>query len=135
MKKIWIVLTVLAASLCGLGQTTPYLDLNLPPYASGNWNVPVNQNFSILDSFLGGATPFPNPIQTSITGGAALDLPLAGGTITGNLVVNGTFTCVSCGGATFPGAGIPNSNGTTYGASYNSGNQIPANFIPVLFQF
>jgi len=134
MKKLVILIYLTAlASICG-AQTTPYLDLNLPPYASGNWNVPVNQNFSILDSYLGGVTPFPNALETSITGTAAGDLPLTGGTITGNLVVTGTFTCIGCAGSVFPGAGIPNSNGTSYGTSYNSGNPIPANFVSTLNQ-
>lgn len=122
------------ASLAALGQSTPYLDLNLPPYASGNWNVPVNQNFSILDNYLGGVTPFPNPLQTNITGTAAGALPIAGGTITGNLIVDGTFTCLGCAGSTFPGAGIPNSNGTTYDTSYSDTNPIPADFVSILNQ-
>ncbi len=127
------MIVVLFGSVC-LGQNTPYLNLNLPAYASGNWNVPVNQNFSILDSYLGGVTPFPNPLQTSITGTATGDLPITGGTITGNLVVTGTFTCTGCPGVSFPGAGIPNSNGTDYLTSYGPSNTIPANFISTLNQ-
>ena len=71
MKRL-LVLSLLAASVIpALGQVTPNIALNLPNYAAPNWNVPLNQNFTILDNYLGGVNAFPNPLKASITGSAA----------------------------------------------------------------
>lgn len=111
VKKIIVALAcLLFAGMCD-AQVTPNLALNLPNYASLNWNVPLNQNFTILDNYLGGVNAFPNPLKASITG-TAPDLSggdlgsipyqsasgvtafLAGNTTTSNLVLceqgNGT---------------------------------------------
>lgn len=62
---------VLLIGLCGITascQSTPYIGLALPPQGSQNWNTPLNGNFTIVDSYMGGASPFPNPLQASING-------------------------------------------------------------------
>lgn len=72
MKKIAGLIAGLMLFPIGiLAQTTPNIGLNLPVYSSPNWNVPLNQNFVILDNYLGGINNFPNPLKASITGGAA----------------------------------------------------------------
>lgn len=70
MKKIIAIIVSIAAVSC-CAQTTPNIGLNLPSYASPNWNIPLNQNFSILDNYLGGVNTFPNALKASITGSAA----------------------------------------------------------------
>lgn len=77
MKRIVGVVLVMVAVSCG-AQVTPNISLNLPNYASPNWNVPLNQNFTILDNYLGGVNNFPNPLHASITGSA---VNLAGGAL------------------------------------------------------
>src|ERR1035438_10231913 len=42
-----------------LGQTTSNLGLNIPVYKSTNSNVPLNANFSMLDSYLSGVNALP----------------------------------------------------------------------------
>jgi hypothetical protein len=76
MKKIVGFVMVLAAA-CAWSQT-PNIGLNLPVYSAPNWNVPLNQNFTILDNYLGGVNNFPNPLKASITGAAA---NLSGGSL------------------------------------------------------
>lgn len=68
MKKILGIIVLAAASCCA--QTTPNIGLNLPVYSTPNWNIPLNQNFSILDNYLGGVNAFPNPLKASVTGAA-----------------------------------------------------------------
>jgi hypothetical protein len=75
MKKILLVVLSLLILfvLCSIpseAQTTPNLNLNVPPYATQNWNTLMNQNFNSLDSYLGGSIPFPSALQTNITGTA-----------------------------------------------------------------
>jgi hypothetical protein len=90
MKKAIILFGIATLALTGNelchAQTTPLIGLNLPVYAAPNWNVPLNQNFTILDNYLGGVNSFPNPLKASITGVAAGSLPLTGGTLTGSLL-------------------------------------------------
>lgn len=71
----WIIFVLCEVSFA---QVTPQIGLNLPNYATPNWNVPLNQNFTILDNYLGGVNPFPNPLQANITGSA---VDLAGGVL------------------------------------------------------
>lgn len=66
MKKILLVVLVSVLSFSASAQVTPNLHLNLPTYGTPNWNVLLNQNFSILDSYLSGMTP----LNISITGNA-----------------------------------------------------------------
>ena len=77
MKRIIGIIVALAAASC-CAQTTPNINLNLPNFASTNWNVSLNQNFTILDNYLGGVNVFPNPLKASITGSAG---SLSGGTL------------------------------------------------------
>ena len=70
MKRILCIVMALAAAPC-CAQVTPNISLNLPNYATPNWNIPLNQNFTILDNYLGGVNLFPNPLQANITGSAA----------------------------------------------------------------
>ena len=69
MKRIIGIIVALAAASC-CAQTTPNIGLNLPNFASPNWNAPLNQNFSIIDNYLGGVNAFPNPLKASVTGAA-----------------------------------------------------------------
>ena len=85
MKNMIAALAVLVG-ISAMAQTTPNIGLNLPVYSSPNWDRPLNQNFSILDNYLGGVNSFPNPLKASITGVAAGSLPLTGGTLTGSLL-------------------------------------------------
>lgn len=71
MKKFLILSLLATAVVCARGQVTPNIGLNLPVYSSPNWNIPLNENFTILDNYLGGVNQFPNPLKASITGGAA----------------------------------------------------------------
>jgi sugar lactone lactonase YvrE len=69
-------------------QCTPNLNLYLPPANYLNWNLPMNSNSQIIDSQLcpkSGCT-LTGPIVGTLTGHATLDLPLAGGALTGTLV-------------------------------------------------
>ena len=70
MKKIIAVLMILSG-LKTVAQVTPNISLNLPSPATQNWNVPLNQNFTILDGYLGGVTQFPHALKTDITGSPA----------------------------------------------------------------
>ena len=64
-------LVFLIAICAGISaQTTPNIGLNLPSYQTTNWNVLLNQNFTILDNYLGGVNAFPNPLNASILGSA-----------------------------------------------------------------
>lgn len=83
MKKIALTLTIIfTVSLAASGQCvpgpnlscTPGINLNLPGVNYLNWNVPLNDNFNLLDSYLSGTKPIPS-IQ--VTGTLA-----AGATIT-----------------------------------------------------
>jgi hypothetical protein len=66
----WLLLT-LFLSLVSFGQVqnTPNIGLQLPPFGSNNWNVPLNYNFTQLDLFLSGNLTLPG---ISISGYANL---------------------------------------------------------------
>ena len=49
MRRLLIFLLVIPA----MAQTTPHLHLNIPDYNTPNWQVLLNQNFSILDTAVG----------------------------------------------------------------------------------
>jgi hypothetical protein len=49
---IYLLLTVSA-----FAQTTPNLHLNIPPQGTTNYDVLLNQNFTILDGIFAGTTP------------------------------------------------------------------------------
>jgi hypothetical protein len=71
MRKTLMLISLLFSPITCISQVTPLIGLNLPVYSSPNWNVPLNQNFTILDNYLGGVNSFPNPLKASITGTAA----------------------------------------------------------------
>lgn len=89
MKKILLFPFLLIASSL-LAQTTGApLNLNLPNIHSLNWNVPLNNNFTMINNLV---APKASPIFT--------------GTSTfNNIVINGTCTGSGCGGGgSIPGA-------------------------------
>lgn len=126
------VLLVLGTALVLGGSpptpTTPNLGLSLPQQGQPGWGTLYNQNFSALDSYLGGTTPLPGPLQLGSYLQYGLihftDLPTAGGgrvyfctdcqqTIpcsfggSGAVAqsINGTWQCISpaaAGGITLP---------------------------------
>src|SRR5208283_2442140 len=57
--KRFVILCIIFATVGLFGQTTPNLNLYLPPHNSPNWDIPINLNFSLLDKFLSGVTPLP----------------------------------------------------------------------------
>lgn len=103
-----LLLLLLVTSACA--QVTPYLGLNLPPYASPNWNGPINANFSALDNYLTGNTALPlnlllngyfddKEIATPANPGAGFERWYAN-------ISTHQFTCLtSSGGNCAPGAG------------------------------
>jgi hypothetical protein len=54
MKKLWALLFVVAAACGAQVPQTPNLKLNLPPHQYPNWDVLLNQNFTVLDTVVGG---------------------------------------------------------------------------------
>lgn len=56
-------------------STTPYIQLQLPAYNSPNWNVPLINNFNLIDQYLGGQKPLPGNLR-----------------VTGNIMGNFTIT-------------------------------------------
>lgn len=96
LRRVLPLLALLGA-VC-FAQTTPNLKLNIPPYATPLWNVPMNANFLSLDSYLSGITPLPSNLS-----------------ITGNLTVSGSVTCGSgCTGGAVTG---PTSGGGLTGST------------------
>jgi len=57
--KLFFMVFVMGMVHAVLGQTTPNLGLNIPVYKSTNSNVPLNANFSMLDSYLSGVNALP----------------------------------------------------------------------------
>jgi len=53
----YLVFLVLVAA--AFAQTTPNIGLNIPNFNTPTWNVPLNQNFTLLDSMLSGGTAIP----------------------------------------------------------------------------
>ncbi|KAA6459615.1 hypothetical protein DYQ86_15970 [Acidobacteria bacterium AB60] len=53
MRRALSALLFCLASVAFGQSTTPNLQLQLPPYATQNWNIPVNQNFSAVDQAIG----------------------------------------------------------------------------------
>lgn len=74
MRKILLILMIGCAACAA--QTTPLVGFNVPPHGTLNWDIPVNQNFTLLDNLLGGATALPHGLS-----------------ITGNLTVGGSVSC------------------------------------------
>lgn len=72
MKKLTLLLLLLVASLGrGQNQNTPNIGLQLPPFGSNNWNVPLNYNFTQLDLMLSGNLTIPG---LSVSGVASMPL-------------------------------------------------------------
>jgi len=123
MKRL-LILALAISSVGALGQTiptTPNLGLQLIPDGYANWGVPYRTTMNTIDAKV---APLASP-------------HLTGTTTAVNLTVTGICTgCGSGGGMTWPVlAGIPNYSGSSsWGTSYSSSNQIPANFIPTLNQ-
>ena len=95
MRRLWLLMVVLSAAISAFGQAcvpgpnitcTPNLDLWLPGQHYQNWNTPLNDNFTLIDSLV---------------------FPISGGTITGPLIdsANGAAStpAVSLTGAPFAG--------------------------------
>jgi hypothetical protein len=62
MKRFPLILVSLLAVFSGWVRAqslTPNLHLNLPAQNAPNWHIPLNANFSLLDSFLSGGAALP----------------------------------------------------------------------------
>src|ERR1700743_1401748 len=67
MKRYLLALLALMPT-CVFAQVTPYLHLNLPSESSSGWGPLINQNSTMLDSYLSGGTPLPQiTLSGSIT--------------------------------------------------------------------
>jgi len=70
MKKTTLIcLTLLVVNtLYGQGQTiTPNIQLVIPAYQSTNWQVPIDNDLSLIDSILGGAANLPTGTTPTIS--------------------------------------------------------------------
>jgi hypothetical protein len=102
MKRLFLaiaflLLSQLAFGQCGANQT-PILCLNIPAHGTTNWDVLLNANSSLLESYLTGQTALPS-----------------------NLIVSGNFTvlgaCNGCGNGTLTGSGAANQVGVFNGGA------------------
>ena len=57
VNKLLIVVALCASF--ATAQQTPNLGLYTPPHGTQNWDVPYNNNWNLLDSFLSGSRPLP----------------------------------------------------------------------------
>ncbi len=55
----------------GAETTTPNIGLQVPAYDQGNWQVPTNYNWNLLDLIFGGAVTVPALTVTTLTAGNA----------------------------------------------------------------
>jgi len=76
--KLRGILLVLLFTLSLYRQTTPNLHPNLPRYETANWKTLVNANFSLLASYLFGASPSLNVAGHLAIGGTATPPDLHG---------------------------------------------------------
>ena len=51
----------------GTPTVTPNIGLQIPAYNQGNWQVPTNYDWALLDSIFGGATTVPALSVTTLT--------------------------------------------------------------------
>lgn len=122
MKKLFLLIAIFASAL-SYAQVTPNLGLSLPPQGTQNWNVPMNQNFNLLDQYLSGAIPLPpafwssNPAPIAATDVSTATLEVSGIGSMGGLVILGPppvppqggvgigSTVVPCSGSGITGTG------------------------------
>ena len=121
MKKFLLILLIVCPIICA-AQTTPNLHLYIPSAHTLNWDILLNQNFSILDTFLGGgglfnpATPGPIGGTTSSTGN--FTNVTASGSLAANTVSAGgtTNTTIGSTGVTFPDGTVQSTKSTGSGS-------------------
>lgn len=68
MKNLIRIACIMLGAISLSAQTTPNLHFNVPAFNTPNWNVPLNQNMTLLDNYLSGNTAIPG---LNINGGLA----------------------------------------------------------------
>ena len=149
MKQVAITLIMAVMSISGYSQTcvagngitcTPNIGLWIVPYNYYNWDVPIDNNALLLDTFAG-------QIQGIYAGAWSSSIPyLRGAIVTYNSALyfsispnnfNNTPSSVSAywqlmlnsgGGVGYPPSGVPLSTGSAWGSSYTVGTA-PGNLV------
>jgi len=140
VKRIVLFVAIALSSLGAAAQTctpgygvtcTPNLNMMLPPYNYLNWNVPMNMNFTILDTFSAtlpklnmmntwtATQTFPNLVISSLAPGTGSICPNGPG---------GSLTQLGCSGGgggggttTFPLTINNSGSGAASGSTFNGG--------------
>jgi hypothetical protein len=77
-------------------STTPNLHLILPPHGLPNWDIPVNQNFVILDGVVGGLQTSVGVLQTTLVLGFIITSGATGVNVGPVLIAARTGSLTKC---------------------------------------